>query len=153
MGVVVEEKGERAVVEITRQSACKSCQHSCGLAGEKHEIDEIEVEVDNPIGARAGDRVTLEMKDSQVIFASLTIYLIPPIFMILGYFLSVRVSEFLVGQEGELIGILGASIMFLLSFFGLRQLDNRLSRKTDFDPTIVEIINTEEDCDDQDFSL
>lgn len=152
VGEVIQNKGGRAVVEIKRQSACKNCQHSCGLAGNKHEIDEIEVEVANPIGASTGDKVTLEMKDRNVFFASLTIYLLPPIFMILGYFLFTRLAELLLGQVGELPGILGALILFLLSFLGLRQLDNILSKNEEFDPTIVEIIEAKEDGENRNFS-
>ena len=153
VGKVIETQGNRAIVKITRKSACKNCQHSCGLAGDKHEIDELEVEVDNPIGAKKGDRVSLEMEDKQVFFASLTIYLIPPIFMILGYFIFAELGETILGWEDELVGILGAFIMFFLSFLGLRQLDNILSKKSGFDPAIIKIIESRSSGENDHFSL
>jgi len=149
-GLVVENRGGRAVVEIKRQSACKSCEHSCGLAGDSHEIEEIEVEVSNPIGAKKGERVILEMGDRQVYFASIMIYLLPPIFMILGYLLFMNAGELLFGPQHELLGIVGALILFCLSLAGLRKLDTRLKRNSKFDPKITARLDSEKN--DREFS-
>ena len=152
-GLVVENRGRRAVVEIERQSACKKCEHSCGLAGDSHEIDEIEVEVSNPIGAQTGERVILEMEDRQVYFASIMIYLFPPIFMILGYFLFMNMGEILFGPQHELMGIFGAFVLFVISLAGLRKLDNRLKKNSKFDPEIIARVDSDNsDRRDREFS-
>ena len=140
-GKVIEAYDDRALVEIQRSEACKHCEHSCGLAGDKVKIDELEVDVSNPIGAQKGDRVSLEMGARQVYFASITVYLIPPLIMILGYFLSMFVAEAIFGPQHEAVGIAGAFLAFILAMLGIKKLDKRLKSNSKFDPKIIKVIS------------
>ncbi|SDM37305.1 SoxR reducing system RseC family protein [Halarsenatibacter silvermanii] len=145
LGKVIEAQGSRATVQIQRSSACKSCEHSCGFAGEISEIDQIEVDVANPVGAQPGDTVALEMGAKQIFLASISIYLIPPIFLILGYFVFSFLGNAYLGWEGELFGILGASLSFLTSIMVLRLIDNKAGSSREFDPEITAVVNPEDD--------
>ncbi|MFW6264931.1 MAG: SoxR reducing system RseC family protein [Bacillota bacterium] len=141
IGEIIKTSGKQALVKIERHSLCSKCTNKCQLAQpESHEVDEIEVEVDNPIGARSGQKVKIEMKEQPVVIASLIIYVIPLIFMIIGYFLGISLLEAFGYQGTEITGIISSLIFLALSFVFIRILDNLLSKRKDYHPKIKEII-------------
>ncbi|MFW5982077.1 MAG: SoxR reducing system RseC family protein [Halanaerobiaceae bacterium] len=141
IGEIIKTSGKHALVKIERHSLCSKCTNKCQLAQpESHEVDEIEVEVDNPIGARSGQKVKIEMKEQPVVIASLIIYVIPLIFMIIGYFLGISLLEAFGYQGTEITGIISSLIFLALSFVFIRILDNLLSKRKDYHPKIKEII-------------
>lgn len=141
IGEIIETRGKQALVKIERHSLCSKCNNKCQLAQpESHEVDEIEVEVDNPIGARSGQRVKIEMKEQPMVVASLIIYLIPLIFMIAGYFIGISFLNSLGYQGTEITGIIASLSFLALSFVFIRFLDNLFSKRKDYHPRIKEIV-------------
>lgn len=91
IGVVLENKGQEALVKIKRHSLCSNCKNKCQLAmGNSHESKEMEISVKNPLGASKGDQVKIEMGEESLVTASLIIYLIPLFGLIAGYFAGIN---------------------------------------------------------------
>lgn len=139
--VVVKSLNGKAEVRLVKQSACQHCDHDCGLAGDSHEIKELEVEVENPIGAKAGQRVALEMGNKEVYFASLLVYLLPLLFMFAGYFIFGAYLPRIIEIGVEPAGMLGALTLLIISFFSLRKIDDYLKSKRSFHPKITKILS------------
>lgn len=142
VGKIIKTEGGEAIVRIRRHSACSNCRHKCQLAGSaSDESAQIEVRVDNTIGARSGQRVVLRMKEQSLVFASLIIYLLPLFALIGGYFVGVKLGSLVVGQAVELAGIIGSLIFFGLSLGLVRFLDYLLSSNKDYHPRITKILD------------
>ena len=80
-GVVVEVRGERAVVRAVPGSQCAGCgsaKHCHGGSGEKT------VEADNEIGARAGDSVVMAVPSGALLRASFRVYILPVVGLLAG---------------------------------------------------------------------
>ncbi|MGM0413603.1 MAG: SoxR reducing system RseC family protein [Bacillota bacterium] len=138
--MVVKSLDGKAEVRLIKQSACQHCEHDCGLAGDSHEIKELKVEVENPIGAKAGQKVALEMGDKEVYFASILVYLLPLIFMFAGYFIFGGYLPRFIEIGSEPAGMIGALVLLITSFFSLRRVDNFLRKKKSFHPKITKIL-------------
>ncbi|MFN2364732.1 MAG: SoxR reducing system RseC family protein [Halarsenatibacteraceae bacterium] len=139
--VVVKSLDGRAEVRLIKQSACQHCEHDCGLAGDSHEIKELNVEVENPIDAKPGQKVVLEMGNKEVYFASILVYLLPLIFMFAGYFIFGAYLPQLIEIGNEPAGMIGALGLLIASFFSLRKVDDFLRKKKSFHPKITKILN------------
>ncbi|HHU91766.1 MAG TPA: SoxR reducing system RseC family protein [Halanaerobiaceae bacterium] len=137
IGVVLENKGQEALVKIKRHSLCSNCKNKCQLAmGNSHESKEMEISVKNPLGASKGDQVKIEMGEESLVTASLIIYLIPLFGLIAGYFAGINLFP----GKGEITGIIGALIVMALSFFLVNRIDKFLGRKNKYQPVIKAII-------------
>ena len=77
-GIVLENKGEYAIVRVSKKSACSGNCASCGLC----ENPVYDVKAKNSIGADAGDRVSLYMPSSKVLFAAFLVYMLPVMVLI-----------------------------------------------------------------------
>ena len=77
-GIVVESKDGYAIVRVQKKSACSGNCASCGLC----ENPAYDVKAKNPIGALAGDKVSLYMPSSKVLFAAFLVYMLPVMVLI-----------------------------------------------------------------------
>lgn len=75
---VVEVHGSRARVRAVRASACGHCagQSACGTMGSWVQRY-AEMDVDNPIGARVGDEVVIDVPDGALLKATFRLYGVP----------------------------------------------------------------------------
>ncbi|WP_166269069.1 SoxR reducing system RseC family protein [Marinobacter caseinilyticus] len=87
-GRVVAIKGDQLWVQTIQLSACNTCsaKQGCGqrvlagvTAGRANQVL-----VDNVLGARVGDVVTLAIEESALLRASLLVYALPLIFLVVG---------------------------------------------------------------------
>ncbi len=72
--------GRRAEVLIRKHSACGDCG---GCEGIKDRM----IIVDNPLRAKVGNKVSLELSEKNILVAALLIYLLPIVGLIIGYLL------------------------------------------------------------------
>ena len=81
-GVVVRIVPDGAVVCVKRSDACHGCPSSqlchMGTSGER------EVVAKNPLGAREGQRVEIEVQDGLLVRASFIVYILPIVALIIG---------------------------------------------------------------------
>src|SRR5690554_4483194 len=86
-GTVISVSGDDAWVQTIRESACQSCKarHGCGqkaLAGLTGGQSR-QIRVANTLQAQPGDQVTVAIEESALLKASLLVYAIPLLFMVL----------------------------------------------------------------------
>lgn len=83
--MVVQVSGDEALVRGRRATACGSCagKASCGTLGSWVERF-AEMRVANPLGAKSGDEVTIEVPDGEFLRAALRLYGMP----MLGFFVA-----------------------------------------------------------------
>lgn len=141
IATVIKKNENKAELKIIRYSACSKCDISCSLAGDNHDQKEMILEVEDKIGAEKGDQVLVEMKEKNLILATLLIYLGPIIFMILGYFIGLWFAARLGFEASESAGIMGTVIFLILSFLLNKSLNSFWGQNSDFQPKIKKIIN------------
>lgn len=112
-GVVADVRGGKIIVKIVRQPACGSCK-ACKTA----ESQEMEIELDNPIDAKVGQRVRLELDDSAILKGSLVTYGLPSLGLVTGLFLGRFMARLLnIGYElpsaALSIGLMVVSFLFI----------------------------------------
>lgn len=83
----------RAEIVVARQSACAHDCHECaGCGGTPTPIRAV---VDNPVGAKAGEKVVVESSTRQVFGIILLVYMVPVALFFLAYFATASL-----GSEG-----------------------------------------------------
>ncbi len=141
IGVVESTNGEKAMVGLTRHTACGECG-ACQMG--KENLNR-RVEALNPLGAKVGDRVTMEMEDQKVLKAAFIVYIIPLIVLIVGMILTnlalvyFQISD-MVELYGFLVGLVGMGISFLI----IKKREDKLTAQGEMMISIVKI-NEEDD--------
>lgn len=107
-GQVVAEAGDRVWVMTIRQDACASCsaRHGCGqkaLAAVSNGRAN-QVLVDNVLGARVGDEVLLAIEESALLGASVLVYAVPLMFMVVGTLLGTGLGA---SDSAAMVGAFG----------------------------------------------
>lgn len=143
LGRVVAKKNNKALIRINRKSSCSKCRRECFLAGDSHEIEKMEIEVDDNLGVRKGQIVRLEMGEKPLLIASFIIYLIPLLGLIGGYFIGAKIGAELINNSRELSGILGSVLFFFLTFIILKYIDRRIGNNSSYHPRITAIVEQE----------
>jgi len=141
MGIIINNKGKEALVKIRRHSLCSKCTNKCQLAMEdSHESEEIKVNVSNPLGAETGQMVKIEMGEQSLVIASLMVYIIPLVSLILGYFLGQFFMHTIGYTPTEGAGLIGSVLFLAISFLLIKSIDKIIGKKNEYKPTIKEII-------------
>jgi sigma-E factor negative regulatory protein RseC len=141
IGVIESINGEKAMVGLTRHTACGECG-ACQMG--KENLNR-RVEALNPLGAKVGDRVTMEMEDQKVLKAAFIVYIIPLIVLIVGMILTnlalvyFHISD-MVELYGFLVGLVGMGISFLI----IKKREDKLTAQGEMMISIVKI-NEEDD--------
>jgi len=136
---VIEKENGKSRVRIIRSSACSKCDEKCVLSEQSHEVEEMDVLVNDPIGAEVGSMVELEMGSKPILFSAFMVYLLPLVAIIAGYFAGSSMLGFL-APGSEAAGIIGSVIGFFLSFLLLKLFDKKAGSKSYFHPKIRRVI-------------
>jgi sigma-E factor negative regulatory protein RseC len=135
-GIVIKISSMGAIVKTLRSEACESCsaQHSCSTQG-----NEMEVEAVNRVGAKAGDRVVLEIKTSPFLKATFLLYVFPILCMMLGAVLGEKVAP-KIGMGGNALSVLLAFAFFFFSIWVVKAKGEKMGKKEAYHPAIIRII-------------
>jgi len=130
-GGVREVKGEEVVVEITPAASCATCElrSVCNAS----EVEKPVLEASNPIHAKVGDWVKLEMNPGAAVTSAFLIFIFPLIGLVVGYFAG--------HPFGHLAEILGTVAGFALFLFVVKLLDPILAKKRTFKPMVIQILS------------
>ena len=107
-----------AQVICIRESACSGDCHKCSGCGAAKES--ILLTAENPIGASAGDFVTIHSETGPVLKAAIVLYMMPLVLFFVGYALGVAI-----GWSGALSG----SLAFVFSIVLIVVYDRRMAKK------------------------
>jgi len=136
-GIVMEVKGEMAVVKTWRSEACHNCQ-SKGFCDAISGAEMI-VEARNRAGAATGDRVVIEISEGAFLSGSFIAYFLPVLALVGGIIAGQKLGEGR-GWDPELAGLAGgvllfAGVLLVVRFF----VNTRLSDHPGLVPTITAI--------------
>lgn len=137
IGQVIENKGQQVLVRIQRK---KACEH-CGMCEKGQEG--MEITLDNTLGALPEDWVQISMGDRMVLNASVIVYAIPLIFLLVGVALGYIISSALGLANRDLIAAVSGIGSTVLSYIVVRFIDKKISGRQDYIPQITRIIDKE----------
>ena len=127
-GKVIAINGNRIKLKMFKESSCAHCS-GCGDANKL--ARELEVTYDGDV--EIGDIVTFEHEDSKMLKIGFTVYILPIIMMILGFFISNKMGG------SEKISVLVSFAFLVLSFAGLHIYDKYfVKEKVEMTVTAVE---------------
>lgn len=135
-GTVIALKDDRVWVQTIRQSACESCsaRSGCGqrvlASASRGRANQILVE--NTVRARVGDDVTIGIDEQALLGASLIVYALPLLLMVLASILGHRLSG---GADvGAIVGAVGG---LLAGFLVGQKLQTRQAGR--FEPRLLRV--------------
>ena len=136
IGEIVKIDGDKVYVEVERSSACASCglQEAEKLAtGGK-----VVFEAYNMAGANIGDRVRVQVRTGAFTKASLYIYGIPVLFLVIGAIAGAYAATILKRSSDTMSALfaMGGLVVGFIILFLLRKSSN----KTEYMPVIVEVM-------------
>ena len=134
-GKVIAINGNRIKLKMFKESSCAHCS-GCGDANKL--ARELEVTYDGDV--EIGDIVTFELEDSKMLKIGFTVYILPIIMMILGFFISNKMGG------SEKISVLVSFAFLVLSFAGLHIYDKYFVKEK------VQMVVTAVEKDTQDFT-
>ena len=127
-GKVIAINGNRIKLKMFKESSCAHCS-GCGDANKL--ARELEVTYDGDV--EIGDIVTFELEDSKMLKIGFTVYILPIIMMILGFFISNKMGG------SEKISVRVSFAFLVLSFAGLHIYDKYfVKEKVEMTVTAVE---------------
>ena len=142
--LVVAVEGEYAMVSSQRKSACGSChaEQSCSVLSGGGGKRDTQIRAMNPVGAEVGQRVQLEVSESQFLKASFLVYVLPVISLIFfGVFIRYLAERFGVApDQAEGIGGFAGVIALALTFWGLSKLNDHIEGDDSRRPVIRKVL-------------
>jgi len=136
IGKVVKIDSDKAYVEVERSSACASC----GLqeAEELAAGGKVVFEAYNMASATIGDRVRVQVRTGAYTKASLYVYGIPVLFLVIGAVAGAYAATILKRSSDTMSGLfaMGGLVVGFIVLFLFRKRGN----KTEYMPVVVEVI-------------
>lgn len=139
-GRVTAVKGNNAILRARRSSACEGCREKdqCTSVADGKEM---EFEASNPINARVGDTVDVEMKTGQLLRLSFFLYVFPILVMVAGAMIGNHLAPRFNGDPSLFAAVFGFTA--LIAAVGVVKLKDRQAGKTgQYRPVIVRIRKT-----------
>lgn len=138
-GVVEKTFNREALVRIQRTSSCEGCSSrgACRVISER----DMMVQVANPPGAKAGDRVEIRVPTGSLLKASLLVYVLPVAALLVGA-VAGRAWAPSLHIQSTLASILGGCLAMGISFVVLRKFDRAVQAKTEYHPRIMRIVQS-----------
>lgn len=134
---VVRVLDEKTVeVELRRHSACSHC----GQCSHGSDSQITRFEVGNPVQAKVGDLVLLEMETGSLMKAVVLIYLLPLVNLVIGFVLGNWLNNRLQILPGETFPALLGVGLLALTFVFVRLYDQQMGLNSRFHPQIKRVI-------------
>lgn len=135
-GIVMRTGVETAWIKVVPSEACEGCSShgSCGA-----QRGDMEVEVLNPMGAKEGDRIVVDMETASLLKASFLLYVFPIICMIAGAALGMEIAE-RYGFDGSALSALVGFGFFCASIVFIKRKGNQMAARQAYRPKIVKIL-------------
>ncbi|OOM72519.1 SoxR reducing system RseC family protein [Clostridium sp. BL-8] len=131
-GLVIETSNDMAKVRVGRHNDCKNCGACPGN-------DSIIISADNKIGAKPGQRVSFEVKETNVLSAAFIVFVLP----LIALFIGVMVGGFLgqyIGANIRMLQIIGGIIALILAIIAVKIFDKAANKSKKSQPVIVRIL-------------
>ncbi|NLX90121.1 MAG: SoxR reducing system RseC family protein [Firmicutes bacterium] len=145
-GKVVElAEDDKALVRVRKNSICGNCGRCGGLFGDPEKRQEMLVEVNNPIGAKAGQMVRLEARAGEMLLAAFLLYFVPLVGLLLGIIAGRSWAlNSLPSVNPDLFGLGLGLVLMVLVFLFLRLSEKRFTRGKRFKAVITAVVSEDE---------
>lgn len=117
-GKVIKISGNDATVQFERKTACKNCGMCFASSNEKN----VELTLENKVGAELGDTVKVSSNSSGVVKSMLLVYGIP----LLIFFVGLIIAQ--VAFQNEIVTFIVGFAALFIGFFILNKVDKRIGR-------------------------
>ncbi len=107
-------------IEFNARGACKSC--GMCLAGSGKDLSKMTIKALNSLNAKIGDTVEFEVKEGEMLKASMLLYGFPMAMLLIGFVFGRKVAQ-LMFWSLDLISLLFAGIFFFGAFYMLSVLE------------------------------
>ncbi|WP_422444006.1 SoxR reducing system RseC family protein [Thermoanaerobacterium sp. DL9XJH110] len=134
--VVVESKGKEAKVSILRSSACDHCR-GCAVGTEKKAL---QVWVKNPVHAKVGQTVEIELETAALLTATFMVYVVPLIAFLVGVALGYKGAEMLQIRLREVFALFSGLAAMGLGFLAIHFTSKDAEKSKKYTSSIVSII-------------
>lgn len=131
-GLVIEVNKNVAKIKVGRHSECKNCGACPGNNG-------IIIEVENKIGAKIGQRVVFEVKETNFITSVFIVFVLPLIVLFIGVLLGEVIGN-LLGLNVCFLQIAGGFIFVSVAIGGVKKFDNYIAKNHKSMPRITKIL-------------
>ncbi len=128
VGRIIKIEQDKAIVEISRSSACGDNCHGCN---ESCSIAPLKIEVENSLNAKLGDYIELAMDTTTVMKLAFFVYIIPIFMMIIGVLLSLTILKRIGYTNYEIISILIGILCLGIFHLVLKKIDKEIRNKKD----------------------
>jgi sigma-E factor negative regulatory protein RseC len=136
-GIIVKIHDRTATVQIKRSGACSHCK-ACSIESDGN----MTAEAENPIGAKVGDKVGLNLNSKKALTASLVVFGLPLLALCVG----IIGTSFVIGKmeyqnNSQTPSIIVGLVLFFLSFIPIKAYDKHLRKTNTCSITIIEVKN------------
>jgi len=131
-GLVIEVNDNIAKVKVGRHSDCSNCG---ACPGDNSMI----IDANNKIGAKIGQRVTFEMKETNVLSGAFIVFVMPIIVAFIGVICGRFIANY-IGANINAFQIVGGIIAFLLSLIFIKMFDKAATISEESKPVIIRIL-------------
>lgn len=138
-GKVIDTHDNTAKVLITRHTACGDCG-ACQVG--KDNLNLV-ITVENNLKAEKNDLVIIELNTGSFLFASLILYGIPLLALILGITVFYFGLEYLGFQKGyiQLIPSIAGLLLMSISYIIIKKNENKFKNMNRFKSKMIELVN------------
>jgi sigma-E factor negative regulatory protein RseC len=128
-GIVIEVNGRAAKVKTSRHNDCENCGACPGNSA-------IVLDAYNPVGAKPGQRVAVEVQEVNMLKAAFIVYILPLVAAGIG-----AVAGLYFGRGVLLWQIIGGGAAFILSIWYIKHFDYNARMNEKMRPIITKIIS------------
>jgi len=139
VGVVKSVEGNMAKVFVgAGHGCCESCQPvSCDIDTTRG----VETEAVNPVHAKVGQKVRIDMKALTFLKGALVMYVLPIVALLTGAVLGgAYLPAYFRGASPDVLSAVGGFFLFLISLLTARLYSRNMEKKTEDKPVIESII-------------
>jgi sigma-E factor negative regulatory protein RseC len=133
-GIIIELlKGNMAKVKVGRHGECKNCGACPGDSA-------LIIEAQNSIGAKAGQKIAFEMKETNMLMAAFVVYIVPLIAILVGIIVGQAVAlKF--GYFVQGFQIAGGILAFIISIINIKIFEKFAHNNKKMQPTITRFLS------------
>jgi len=132
-GIVIETRGDMARVKTSRHNDCENCGACPGNSA-------IVLDARNPLDAKIGQRVVIEIQEVNMLKAAFIVYVLP----LLAAFAGVMTGGWLAartGYEATWFQVVGGFIFFAFAIFYIKVFDRASRSDVAMQPVIIRILS------------
>jgi len=133
-GIIIEIfENNIAKVKVGRHNECKNCGACPGDSS-------VVIEAKNAIGAKKGQRISFQIKETNMLMAAFVVYIVPLVAVVVGVIVGqIIAKKFGYDLRGFQIG--GGIITFILSMINIKKFDKFVHDNDKMQPVITQIIS------------